>query len=338
MVLDALEQQVSKKRGKDVRIADMFDMVAGTSTGSIISLGLTVSDDENPGRPMYRASDLVKFYKEDGKKIFSSIFRWRRVTIKADEPDETEQGPAIDIFNSTYWKNHTKVNEPPNDLEGPLHPSYSPKSLEELLSDKFGDKLLNDIVSNVDVLVPAYNITEKTEAYFTNDDDTNSYKICDVIRASTAAPTYFPAKQIDDNYYVDGGVFINNPAFKAYLEAKKNYPQATKFVVCSLGTGYFQADLENLADSGWLGWLSPLLSLMMNGSSKLTENYLESLVTEQDFHYYRLQSDLPEDIPLDDTRKKALKELEKVANGIINSTDFVNLVEEIVENQELKDQ
>ncbi|CAG8626467.1 3699_t:CDS:1 [Paraglomus brasilianum] len=337
MILDKLEKEVSMKRGKDVRIADIFDMVAGTSTGSIISLGLTVSDEAKNPRPKYRASDLVKIYNEDGKKVFGSISRWNWVKVTAmPRADETEQEPAVDTFDSTYFKAHTRIEMP---LEGPFEPSYSAQPLEELLSEKFEDKSLKDTVSNVDVLIPAYNITEKREVYFTNDSyDPNSYKISDVIRASTAAPTYFPAKQIDNSYYIDGGVFINNPAFKAYLEAKKKYPQAKKFVVCSLGTGFFQAELNGLIKSGWIYWMSPLISLMMNASTKLTEGYLESLRTEQDFHYYRLQYDLSENIPLDDTRTETLKKLAVFADEITESTEFKNLVEEIVENEKLKDQ
>jgi len=335
MILAALESEVSRKlNNKDVRIADMFDMVAGTSTGSIISLGLTVSDEA--GRPKYRASDLVELYNKEGKKVFGtvSLWEWVKVTAKlrADEPEEQE--PAISICDSTYFSAHTEIQDdsPP---EGPLRPSYSAQSLEQLLSEKFGDKSLKDIVGNVDVLVPAYNITEKTEAYFTNDDP-NSYKICDVIRASTAAPTYFPAKQIGNRYYVDGGIFINNPAFKAYLEARKKYPQAKEFVVCSLGTGFFQAELNGLANTGWISWMSPLISLMMNASSKLAEGYLESLSNGQDFHYYRLQSNLPEDIPLDDIRTATLKKLADFANAIIASREFEGLVNEIVANMNQK--
>src|SRR6185369_4817188 len=110
------------KRGKDVRIADIFDMVAGTSTGSIISLGLTVSDEAKNPRPKYRASDLVKLYNEEGKNVFSSISRWNWIKVTAMPwADETEQEPAVDILGSTYFNAHTKIEGP---LEGPFEPSY----------------------------------------------------------------------------------------------------------------------------------------------------------------------------------------------------------------------
>src|SRR5436190_16084272 len=139
MVLDELEKEVSKKQGKDVRIADMFDMVAGTSTGSIISLGLTVSDEATNPRPMYRASDLVKLYTEDGKRIFDPISSWDWIKVAAKQPsaDKTEQDPAVSIL-SPYFSAHTKVEMP---FEGPFRPPYSSQSFEKLLREKFEDHL-----------------------------------------------------------------------------------------------------------------------------------------------------------------------------------------------------
>lgn len=282
VILDNLEKELSTKLNKDVRIADIFDMVAGTSTGSIFSLGLTVSNEET-NRPKYRASDLVKIYKEDGNKVFKK---------------------------SCFFATHVK-------------------GFEKLLKSKFGDKTLKDALR--DVLIPAYNITEAKVAYFTKDSD--SYSIKDVILASSAAPGFFPAKKIDNNLYIDGGIYMNDPAFEAYLEAKKKFPQAKKIVVCSLGTGYFQGTLKDLASGRSIHWAAPLVSCMINAASNLVGSYLENLKTEQDFKYYRLQCDLKEEIPLFDTKPESLEKLECYAYNIMEGTEFKNLVNEIIEYQ-----
>ncbi|CAG8517906.1 12534_t:CDS:2, partial [Racocetra persica] len=118
MILEKLEEEVSKRRGKDVRIADMFDIVAGTSTGSIISLGLTVSDGAENPRPKYRASDLVKLYNEEGEKFFGPVSRWswvRWLNKLSEEPepeDKTKQKPAVDIFYPTYFREQTEILGP----------------------------------------------------------------------------------------------------------------------------------------------------------------------------------------------------------------------------------
>nr|CAG8650797.1 243_t:CDS:2 [Entrophospora candida] len=318
MILEKLENNVSAKLGKDIRIADMFDMVASTLTGSILSLGLTVSEEKTKC-PKYKASDLVEIYKKDGSEVFKKchFLESTEITIKM------KQDPVVGIFDYAYL-NTIEVEEPST-----TNVTIQQNSEKE----KFGDKTLKDTLS--DVLIPAYNITETKVAYFTNDSNSpDSYKISDVILASSAAPTYFPAKEIDNNLYIDGGVFMNDPAFEAYLEAKKNFPQAKNIVVCSLGAGYFQGALKQLATSGSFRWAAPLISCMMNSSSKLVGSYLENLKTEQDFNYYRLQCDLTEEIPLCDIKPEMLEKLESYANNIIGGTEFENLVDDIVKDQE----
>ncbi|CAG8854880.1 22551_t:CDS:2, partial [Gigaspora margarita] len=156
------------------------------------------------------------------------------------------------------------------------------EKLEELLEKKFGNNLLKDTVNNVHVLVPAYNITDKKTTYFTNK-NFRDYLMKDVIRASTTAPAYFSAKQIDNKYYIDG--------------------------VCSLGMGSFQMELSNLKDSGGIVWAIPLIFLMMNISSKIVEENLDDC--DKKDQYYHLESELLEDIPLDNIHEKSLKNLRK---------------------------
>jgi patatin-like phospholipase/acyl hydrolase len=59
---------VQKLDGEEARIADYFDVIAGTSTGGLITTMLTAPNEN--GRPIYAANDIKDFYFENGPKIF----------------------------------------------------------------------------------------------------------------------------------------------------------------------------------------------------------------------------------------------------------------------------
>lgn len=69
MILVEIEKRYSAFLGKKVFIAEMFDLLCGTSTGGILSLG-SAYPDTNTGRPKYSAQDLLDIYLKKGDSIF----------------------------------------------------------------------------------------------------------------------------------------------------------------------------------------------------------------------------------------------------------------------------
>lgn len=50
-------------------VAELFDLIAGISTGGILALGLVMPGDG--GKPRYKAAELTGLYKKEGSRIFS---------------------------------------------------------------------------------------------------------------------------------------------------------------------------------------------------------------------------------------------------------------------------
>ena len=182
-LIDQLERDLK------VRFAEEFDLFVGTSTGGLIALGLASG---------MSGAELVDLYERLAPMIFPRscprrMLRYGRWMIAA---------------------------------------RYSHVPLESALKDQFGTTTLGDIrAAGRLVAVPAFNWSTRQVRVFKTDhhaDLTTDSKIrlADVARATSAAPTYFPPAELprygDDGVieqYVDGGLFANNPALVAYVEA-----------------------------------------------------------------------------------------------------------------------
>jgi uncharacterized protein len=246
------------------RIAELFDLIAGTSTGGILALGLVRPD--GGGRPMYSAAQLAELYAEDGKRIFHRSL-WHRTIAVGSLLDE----------------------------------KYPSDGLDGVLEQYFGDARLKDAVA--ETLVTSYELETRAPWFFARHkaraDPAFDFPMRFVARATSAAPTFFEPEEFGSatpvGGLVDGGVFANNPAMCGYVEAKKLHPDAADILVVSLGTGQHTRPIHYADAKNWglALWAKPILSVVFDGVSDTVDHQMSVLcANEGDQRYYRFQTEL----------------------------------------------
>ncbi|XWS21153.1 hypothetical protein CRYUN_Cryun30bG0030900 [Craigia yunnanensis] len=318
-ILAFLESELQKLDGEDARLADYFDVIAGTSTGGLVTAMLTSPNEKN--RPLFAAKDIKDFYLNNCPKIFPQ--------------------PGCSLFAQT-----TKVMKT---LSGP---KYDGKFLQSLVKEKLGDTRLHQTLTNV--VIPTFDIKHLQPTIFSSyqvkKNPTLDALLSDICIGTSAAPTYLPAHyfKTEDNTgdvreynLIDGGVTANNPTLVAMGEVTKEIIKGNsdffpikpmdygRFLVISLGTGSRKAEekysAEQAAKWGLLGWLTsggstPLVEVFTQASGDMVDLHLSVVFEALHSHkYLRIQDDtLSGDISsVDVATKKNLDELVKVGEGLL---------------------
>jgi len=292
MILAEIEGRTGK------RTAEVFGLVAGTSTGGILALGLTKPGQN--GGPEYSAKKLIDLYETEGGKIFS-IPVWHRIHSTGGLAEE----------------------------------KYPAKGIEEVALEYFGDVRLAQ--AHKEVLVTAYEIERRGPWFFKRrhardeNREGDNFLMRDVARATSAAPTYFEPLQLTwgphgERAFIDGGVHSNNPAMCAYVEARKIHPGENDFLVLSLGTGEPTRSMPYEEVKGWglALWAQPILNVVFDGVADTVDYQLRELLPAEgdDRRYYRFQTALAigkDD--MDDASATNIQALKKNAKEIIDENE-----------------
>jgi uncharacterized protein len=195
---------LEKRLGGGQTISDFFDLIAGTSTGGIIALGLGA--EINP-------SKLLELYEQRGGEIFPPYGTGR-------------------IGRFIHW------------LKGlgqlALY-RYDSKSLKALLTEILGDRLYGE--SRKRLCIPAFEAKHSEVAVYKtphhSDYKTDLYiPMVDVALSTSAAPGYFRPHQHNGYTLVDGGVWANNPIMIAVIEVLTAFDVTIDQIkVLSIGCG-----------------------------------------------------------------------------------------------------
>lgn len=317
LVAARILQEIEERTGRP--IAELFDLVGGASTGGIIAAGLVVPDPQDPSKPKFTAEEVKLSYYRDSPKIFPEM-RFKSIRKLAN---------------------------------GSL---YDPAPLEDALERRFGNSRMRDSMTHL--MIPATDIKNFRPVWISHTkgckdatpEGWSSMYLKDAVRATTTAPTYFPAKYYQTtpdedmpnvtqrHALIDGGFFGGTLMRRLYTQAKKIAPSDAEIIVLHVGTGDIENSLspEEYNRLGPVGLISKsngslLLSLVLDMTIQDVANDMREEIGEK-FISLAGTIDMEEDkdapsIMMDDASEKNLRLLEKFAERVIreNNADIDRL-------------
>ncbi|KAK9109154.1 hypothetical protein Sjap_017214 [Stephania japonica] len=318
-ILTFLESQLQELDGEDARLADYFDVIAGTSTGGLVTTMLTTPNEDN--RPLFTANDIKDFYLNSCPKIFPQ-----------------QRGPFASIRKT---------------IKALSGPKYSGRQLRGIVKESLGQARLRHTLTNV--VIPTFDIKKLQPTIFSSYEVKKNPSLdallSDICISTSAAPTFLPAHHFKNEYsegkvrefnLIDGCIAANNPALVAIGEVTKEvlkgnpdfFPiKATdysRFLVISIGTGApkHQTKYDSKAASKWglLGWLhkhgsAPLVDAFTHGIADMTDLHLSVVfgALHSENNYLRIQDDtLSGNVSSTDiATKRNLNDLVKVGEDLL---------------------
>jgi patatin-like phospholipase/acyl hydrolase len=246
--LEEIERILRKQHGDDAgfRLCDYFDLIGGTSTGSIIASCLAIG---------MKVSDIKDMYFSLGGKIFAKKYKWWNIFevddfIKAGYDAKPLEDELEKVFEDITLGNDTRI--------------------------KTG---LCIVAKRADTNSVWPLINHPGGKYFASVDGMNKdILLWKAVRASAAAPTYFLPQMIDvggglpQAAFVDGGVSMaNNPALQLLMVATlQGFPfhwkwGADNLLLVSVGTGMskWKKIPEKVKKNNILNWAKQLPDMLM---------------------------------------------------------------------------
>jgi len=248
---------------------DSVDLIAGTSTGGLLALGLA------------RGLDLQvirNIYETKGEKVF----------------DDSLMDDLLDLG---------KIAGADYDIRGlekELEKVFGQTRLADL------DKHVLITAFDLDNESPdPRSRTWKPKVFhnFSGSDSDGALLAYKVGLYTSAAPTYFPS--VDG--YIDGGVYANNPSMCALAQCQdpriENRPPISDVVLLSLGTGMSLVHIKGKKlDWGYAQWAKPLIGLMLDGVAGIADYQCRQILGE---HYHRVAPVFAPgvSVPMDEVKK-----------------------------------
>ena len=271
LVLADLERRAGRP------VFELFDLIAGTSTGGILACALCAPES-------LPAEQLVALYEEEGPEIFSRS-ALQRARSGEGLLDEKYDSAALD------------------------------RALERFLSDKRLSESRPDlIVPAYDTADPGPYFFKSSKA---RENEADDFALSVVARATSAAPTYFEASAVDGRALIDGGVFAINPAMSAFAEVMRHQPSAEVVLLSlGTGQRTRRRTYADIKDWGLVEWARPILDVVFDGVSDAVDYQLLHILGEERYWRLQVELTEAND-DMDDASEENLRLLRRQAEELI---------------------
>ncbi|MEA5421143.1 patatin-like phospholipase family protein [Spirulina sp. CCNP1310] len=265
-LLKLIEAELVRLTGK--RLHQYFDLIAGTSSGSIIAANLILGKS---------AAQVLDLFIHNGRRIFPYWGTWGYFS--------PQRLPLI--FR-----------------HGLSAPKFAHTGLAAVLREHLGQRSLSDFERQTPkLLIPTYDTMLRHPVIFKTWESAwySKIRLWEAVLCSASAPTFFPSYFLPVGGYsgsfIDGGVAANNPTTCAITSALRLGYTLKDLRVLSIGTGESATGYPYKETQHWglSQWAARILDVLMDGPQDVMEQTAQQIVTLGDRypnHYLRLQPKL----------------------------------------------
>lgn len=279
--------------------------IDGGGIRGIIPARILMRLEEDLGAPLNNYIDLVAGTSTGGI-IAASIAAGKPMNEVVDL--YLEEG--VYIFQKKWYRGLINSKYPDHQIDLPLEEHFANMKLVDL---------------KIDFLTTAFNITDGKPRFFSKRGEGPMF-VRDVLRATTAAPTYFNPAVIGEKEYADGGLFATSPTMCAYAEAKSLYKKsASEMFVLSIGTCSKVQGYENASKWHKFKWITPLIDSLMSSDAGVTHYQLMQIYKSINLpgNYFRINGNLPDyiDSSMDNNKRENIQAMLEFADELYDQQE-----------------
>ena len=289
----AFNRQNNRNDDHYIRIIDMFDVVGGTSTGSILAAGLNSTNE-------YSASELLGLYLNHGKDIFD---KYARGYLDTAHSGYLYESAGINNLLKKYFGDGTLKNA----MRKPIYiPGFNVTTGEMDVFSNQNAKLKDTAV------IDAVGASAAAPIYF---------KAKDIVQGKV------------QNTFVDGGLGMNNPAHMIYeqddLVTQGVSSKDKRYELYSFGTGHITGAVKS-TDKNLLLQVKILIENVFAAQSSVAEESCINAIKNKRqplSSYFRIQPVISADKGgMDDTSKEYSQYALEKALAVTKGNVFKHMV------------